>query len=63
MEFFVDIADIEKVEKVAEYFPIDGFTTNPNILITHPSTDVSLSMFRHSWKDHFGDTEITDGLN
>ena len=32
MEFFVDIADIEKVEKVAEYFPIDGFTTNPNIL-------------------------------
>lgn len=113
MEFFVDIADIEKVEKVAEYFPIDGFTTNPNILtksdrslsenmriyqtkvlgasfrtadeierlaavgchavtitpeffdllITHPSTDVSLSMFRHSWKDHFGDAEITDGLN
>lgn len=33
-----------------------------DLLITHPSTDVSLSMFRHSWKDRFGDTEITDGL-
>ncbi len=32
MEFYVDIADIEEVRKVADYFPIDGFTTNPNIL-------------------------------
>lgn len=32
MEFFVDIADLAAVKKVAEYFPIDGFTTNPNIL-------------------------------
>jgi len=32
MEFFVDIADISAVKKVAEYYPIDGFTTNPNIL-------------------------------
>lgn len=32
MEFYVDIADISAVKKVAEYFPIDGFTTNPNIL-------------------------------
>ena len=32
MELFVDIADLEAVKRVAEYFPIDGFTTNPNIL-------------------------------
>lgn len=32
MEFFVDIADLDAVRKVNEYFPIDGFTTNPNIL-------------------------------
>lgn len=32
MEIFVDIADIEKVEKVMAYFPIEGVTTNPNIL-------------------------------
>ena len=32
MEYYVDIADIEKVRAVNEYFPIDGFTTNPNIL-------------------------------
>ena len=32
MEYFVDIADIERVRAVNDYFPIDGFTTNPNIL-------------------------------
>lgn len=32
MEYFVDIADIEKVREINDYFPIDGFTTNPNIL-------------------------------
>ena len=32
MEYYVDIADIETVRAVNEYFPIDGFTTNPNIL-------------------------------
>jgi len=38
MEFFVDIADIEKVENVMEYFPIDGVTTNPNILTKSAKT-------------------------
>lgn len=32
MEYYVDIADIETVRGVNDYFPIDGFTTNPNIL-------------------------------
>lgn len=32
MEFYVDIADLEAVKRVNSYFPIDGFTTNPNIL-------------------------------
>ena len=32
MELFVDIADLEAVKKVAQTYPIDGFTTNPNIL-------------------------------
>ena len=32
MEFYVDIADIEAVRAVNACFPIDGFTTNPNIL-------------------------------
>ena len=32
MEYYVDIADIEAVRAVNEVFPIDGFTTNPNIL-------------------------------
>ena len=32
MEYYVDIADIDTVRAVNEYFPIDGFTTNPNIL-------------------------------
>ena len=32
MELFVDIADLDVVKKVAEYYPIDGFTTNPKIL-------------------------------
>ena len=32
MEFYVDIADLESIKKVAEYYPIDGFTTNPKIL-------------------------------
>lgn len=32
MEYYVDIADIEAVRAVNETYPIDGFTTNPNIL-------------------------------
>lgn len=32
MELYVDIADLDAVQAVAEYFPIDGFTTNPKIL-------------------------------
>lgn len=32
MEFYVDIADLEAIKKTAEYYPIDGFTTNPKIL-------------------------------
>lgn len=32
MEFYVDIADLDSIKKVSEYFPIDGFTTNPKIL-------------------------------
>ncbi len=32
MEFYVDIADIETVRAVNDVYPIDGFTTNPNIL-------------------------------
>ncbi|MDD3337538.1 MAG: transaldolase family protein [Lachnospiraceae bacterium] len=32
MELYVDIADLDAVKAAAEYFPIDGFTTNPKIL-------------------------------
>ena len=32
MEFYVDHWDIDKIKEVAEYYPIDGFTTNPKIL-------------------------------
>lgn len=36
MEFYVDIADLDRIKEVAEYFPIDGFTTNPTILTKSP---------------------------
>ena len=32
MEFYVDIADMDAIRAVNRYYPIDGFTTNPNIL-------------------------------
>lgn len=32
MEFYVDHWDINKIKELNDYFPIDGFTTNPNIL-------------------------------
>jgi len=32
MEFYVDSADIDVVRAINDYFPIDGFTTNPNLL-------------------------------
>ena len=32
MEFYVDTADLEAVKSVYDYYPIAGFTTNPNIL-------------------------------
>lgn len=40
MEFYVDIADLDSVKQVAEYYPIDGFTTNPKIL-TKSDRDVA----------------------
>ena len=32
MEFYVDIADLDKIKEIADYYPISGFTTNPKIL-------------------------------
>lgn len=32
MDFYVDSSDLEAIKSVAEYYPINGFTTNPNIL-------------------------------
>ena len=32
MELYVDIADLDAIKEVDKYYPIDGFTTNPNIL-------------------------------
>ena len=32
MEFYVDIADLDRVRAVNDAFPIDGFTTNPSLL-------------------------------
>ena len=43
MEFFVDIANLDLIKKVAEYYPIDGFTTNPKIL-TKVDSDVAKLM-------------------
>lgn len=53
MEFFVDIAEVEDVRKVAEYFPIDGFTTNPNILT---KTEKSLSQNFREYKEYIEET-------
>jgi len=43
MEFYVDIADIEQVEQVGRYFPIDGFTTNP-VILTRSEKDPAVLM-------------------
>ena len=32
MKFIVDDANIEKIKKTYEYYPLDGVTTNPSIL-------------------------------
>ena len=32
MEFYVDIADLDAIEEVASFIPVEGFTTNPRIL-------------------------------
>lgn len=53
MEFFVDIAEIEDVKAVEEYFPIDGFTTNPNILT---KTEKTLSQNFSEYKEYIEKT-------
>ncbi|MDO4489144.1 MAG: transaldolase family protein [Eubacteriales bacterium] len=55
MEFFVDIADIESVRSVAEYYPIDGFTTNPNILTKGAHT---LEENMRSYKEYIDETGL-----
>jgi len=32
MEIYVDNANLNKIKQISEFFPIDGFTTNPSIL-------------------------------
>ena len=53
MEFYVDIADIETIRKVNEYFPIDGFTTNLNILT---KTDKPLTSLFGEYKAYIQET-------
>lgn len=53
MEYYVDIADIEKVREINEYFPIDGFTTNPNILT---KTDRPLQALFAEYKAYIDET-------
>ena len=53
MEYYVDIADIEKVRAVNDYFPIDGFTTNPNILT---KTDKPLGALFAEYKAYIQET-------
>jgi len=53
MEFYVDIADIESVKRVNEYFPIDGFTTNPAILTR---TDKPLGELFEAYRDFIRQT-------
>ncbi len=53
MEFYVDIADIETVRAVNDVFPIDGFTTNPNILT---KVDRPLSELFAEYRDYVRQT-------
>ena len=53
MEYYVDIADIAAVRAVNEYFPIDGFTTNPNILT---KTDRPLSELFSEYREYIRQT-------
>lgn len=65
MEYYVDIADLEEVKKVAEYFPIEGFTTNPNILT---KTEKSLAQNFSGYKEYIEETgfrvfvQVTAGM-
>ena len=53
MEYYVDIADIETVRAVNDVFPIDGFTTNPNILT---KTDRPLRELFSEYRDYVRET-------
>ena len=53
MEYYVDIADIAAVRAVNEYFPIDGFTTNPSILTR---TDRPLDQLFAEYRDYVCET-------
>lgn len=53
MEYYVDTADIESIREINEYFPIDGFTTNPNILT---KTDRPLNALFKEYKDYVEET-------
>ena len=53
MEFYVDIADIEKVRAVNKVYPIDGFTTNPTILTR---TDVPLAELFEGYRNYVRET-------
>ncbi|MFK4997906.1 transaldolase family protein [Bacillus sp. N9] len=33
MQLVIDSANVEKIKKLNDYFPIDGVTTNPTIIV------------------------------
>ena len=53
MEYYVDIADIETIRRVNETYPIDGFTTNPNILT---KADKPLTELFREYRDYVQET-------
>ena len=53
MEYYVDIADIGTVRAVNDCFPIDGFTTNPNLLA---KADRPLPELFEAYRDYIRET-------
>jgi len=55
---------VEQIESLADV-GCDAVTITPetfDLLIAHPSTDLSLRGFKAAWREAFGDREITDFL-
>ena len=50
MKFCIDDANVEKIRRIYEYYPIDGVSTNPSILAGRADSSLSFIVMKPAFR-------------